>query len=279
MTRLVEERQISVSRACELIGLPRSSYYYEPTQRTPAPVDEEVRAAVVEIATERVSFGYRRVKAMTCRKLGRRINEKKIRRIMRIENLTLDPCVQPPRVRVKKHSGKQITSAPDIAYQMDMKWVWCGQDGWAYLQNIVECCTSEWLGYTLDKFCGAREAIRVLDDVAQRRFPMAYIAPGTTLRVDNGPCYRADKFIEHATRLGFAVEHIQVRTPEDNGCVESLHAGLDRDYLKNLVFDSLAEARAYLAWAWNDYNTIKPMKRLGWKTPTEYRQEVTASAN
>lgn len=270
---------VDVKRACRFVGLPRSTYYYEATPRTEKPVDPQLRAAVVKIAEERPSFGYRRTSAMVRRALKRPVNEKAVRRVMKQENLTLEPCVQPPRARVRKHPGKLLTEAPDLAYQMDMKYVWCGRDGWAYLQNIVETCTSEWLGYEFSNRCGAREAIMVLDRVTMERFPTTCKAPGTKLRVDNGPGYRADAFTAHASLLGYDVEHIQIRTPEDNGVVESLHAGLERDYFRLLVFDSFDEAAAFIATAFKDYNEVKPQKRLGWRTPKEYYEEVTASAN
>ena len=139
-------------------------------------------------------------------------------------------------------------------------------------------CTAEWLGYVFDKRCGSREASALLDRVVQERFPEAGLAPGTRLRVDNGPAYRADAFRAHARAPGLEVEHIQVRTPEDNGVIESFHAGLDRDYLNALVFDTFAEAEAFLAWAFEDCNAVKPMRRLRWRTPREYHEEVVKIA-
>lgn len=60
--------------------------------------------------------------------------------------------------------------------------------------------------------------------------------------------------------------------------MESLHAGLDRDYFRHVVFDTTAEPREYIAWAFEDYNTIKPQKRLDWMTPNEYYEERMLSA-
>jgi putative transposase len=275
VTELVD-RGIAVSRACALTGIPRSTRYYAPRPRTPRPFDPEVRAAVLETAEERPSFGYRRITAMVRRRLRVAVNEKAVRRILRAEDLQLPPCVV-PRQRVRKHPGRQITDRPDVAWQLDMKHVWCGRDGWAYLQNVADTCTAEWLGYVFSKRCGSREANALLDRVVQERFPEACLAPGTRLRADNGPAYRSDAFREHAAALGLALEHIQVQTPEDNGVVESFHAGLDRDYLNALVFDAFAEA--FLAWAFEDYNGVKPMRRLRWRTPREYHEEVVKSAN
>jgi len=270
-------KEVPASRACGLVGLPRRTWYYRPTPRPSRPFDPTVRRAVLDVALERPSFGYRRVTAMVRRRLRVAVNEKRVRRILAAERLQLEPCVV-DRARVRKHPGRQITEAPDEAWQLDLKYVWCGRDGWAFLQNVVECCTAEWVAYALGKRCGAAEANGLLDRAVEERFPETCLAPGTRLRTDNGPAYRADGFREHARLLGFALERIQVQTPEDNGVVESFHAGLARDYLNALVFDSFAEAEAYLAWAFEDYNGVKPMQRLGWRTPREYHEEVVASA-
>lgn len=280
MSWLAEERDASTSRACKLLGLARSTYYHTPRPRAARPLDEELRQVVLDVAKERPSFGYRRVTAMARRRLGKPVNEKAVRRVMKREGLMLGRTgAPPPRTRLKKRPGKQITSAPDVAWQLDLKYIDCGRDGWAYLQNVVDCCTSEWLGYVFDPFCGADEAIRLISGIVPDRFPESGLAPRTVLRVDNGPCYRARRFVEHTQGLGFVVEHIHYRTLEENGVVESLHSGLERDYLGLTYFDSFEEARAYIHDAWWDYNEVKPQQRLEWRTPREYYQEVKAVAN
>lgn len=274
---LTDARDVPITRACKLVGLPRSTYYYEPTEREPRPVDPEVRELVLDVCRERPSFGYRRVTAMVRRRLGEPVNHKKVYRIMRIENLTLEPCVQ-PRERVRKTPGEQITDAPDEVYQADLKYVWVEEIGWTYLHTIIDCCTSQWLAYVYDLHCGAREAIRLLDNTVMKRFPDTCRVPGTKLSTDNGPGFKARRFRDHAKQLGFEHERIGYRSPEENGVVESLHAGLDRDYFRHVVFDTTAEAREYIAWAFEDYNTIKPQERLDWMTPNEYYEERMLSA-
>ena len=54
---------------------------------------------------------------------------------------------------------------------------------------------------------------------------------------------------------------------------------LDRGYREALVFDTFAEAEAFLAWAFEDYNGVKPMRRLRRRTPREYHEEVVKSVN
>lgn len=46
-----------------------------------------------------------------------------------------------------------------------------------------------------------------------------------------------------------------------------------------LVFDSFEEAKAYIGWAFFDYNAVKPKQWLGWRTPKEYYGAVKVNAN
>ncbi|MGQ0535573.1 MAG: transposase, partial [Methanobacteriota archaeon] len=242
MRALVHRRRTSVRRARELLDVPRRTYYYESRLRRPRPVDPRVRRAVRAVCKQRPSFGYRRVTAMLHREHELDVDEKRVRRVMKLEGLTLASGFSPPRKRVPLHPGRQITDKPDEAWQMDLKYIDCGRDGKAFLQSITDCCTGEWLGYTFSRSCGAREACEALERVVIERFPGAGRAPGTKLRVDNGTHYRAFRFVETAKVLGFDLEHIQIRTPEDNGCIESLHANLDRDYLNLEIFRDFDEA-------------------------------------
>lgn len=65
------------------MGLPRSTYYHEPT----APADDTaIVEAIAAICDEFESYGYRRVGA-ALRQAGMVVNHKKIRRLMREHNL------------------------------------------------------------------------------------------------------------------------------------------------------------------------------------------------
>jgi putative transposase len=238
-----------------------------------------IRASVTEVAGERPSFGYRRVTAMVRRRLERAVNTKRVRRIMRLDHLTLASGAQPPRKRLPKHPGKILTEYPDEAWQMDAKYVWCGRDRWMILQNIIDTCTGEWVGYLFDKRYRRQEIVQLVEATTLARWPGPGRAPGTRLRMDNLRAYASDQVVDTARQLGFAPEFIHNHVPEDNGMVESFHASLDRDYLNLVEFQSKEEAAVYLAKAFEDYNTVKPKERLGWKTPREYYKSKTLEGN
>ena len=75
---------VSERRACGLLGVGRSTIRYQGRPRDDAPLCERLRA----LATERLRFGYRRLKALLDRE-GRSINHKRVYRLDRTEGLTL----------------------------------------------------------------------------------------------------------------------------------------------------------------------------------------------
>jgi transposase InsO family protein len=98
------------------------------------------------------------------------------------------------------------------------------------------------------------------------------------LQSDNDGAYTADSFQAHARELGFELDPIRVGVPEDNSVIESLHAGLRRDYLNLVELTSIKQAREHVGWMFVDSNETKPQERLGWRSPREsYREGAKAA--
>lgn len=75
-----EHGQISVQRQCELIGLARSSWYYEAAQETP--YNEHLMKLIDQQFTETPFYGIRRMTAWL-KTQGETVNHKRVARLMR----------------------------------------------------------------------------------------------------------------------------------------------------------------------------------------------------
>jgi len=75
---------ISVQRQCELVGLPRSSYYYEPAEESP--LNLELMEVIDEQYTRRPFYGVPRMTEVL-RSMGYAIGRKRIARLMRLMGL------------------------------------------------------------------------------------------------------------------------------------------------------------------------------------------------
>ncbi|MFO0806920.1 MAG: IS3 family transposase [Gemmataceae bacterium] len=80
----IDQAKFGEARQCNLLQMERSSFYYT---AVPEP-DDGVRAAVVTIAGEFPSYGYRMIRG-ELRRRGFDVNAKRVRRLMREENLVI----------------------------------------------------------------------------------------------------------------------------------------------------------------------------------------------
>ena len=73
--------ELSVACQCDLLGLPRSSYYYQPVETDPFTL--ELMHAIDRIYTRRPIFGVRRIQE-GLRREGKVVNHKRVHRLMQV---------------------------------------------------------------------------------------------------------------------------------------------------------------------------------------------------
>ena len=80
----VDHPELSVRRQCELLGLNRSTFYYEPTGATPE--DLRLMRLIDEQYTACPFYGSRRMTEWLTRQ-GEEVNRKRVQRLMRMMGL------------------------------------------------------------------------------------------------------------------------------------------------------------------------------------------------
>lgn len=79
---------------------------------------------------------------------------------------------------------------PDALWHLDMTKVWTAEHGWVYLHAIIDCCTREITGWSLELRCRDDEAITCVEAAVVARG----IRPGRlTLGTDIHPESCADR--------------------------------------------------------------------------------------
>ncbi len=158
-------RGFAVATVTRVLQVSRQAVYRTPTPRTPPqrrpPVDEVERAIVAEALANQTD-GYRMICAFVRRKLGVAVNRKRVLRVMRERKL-----IQRRRpLERRKRPGFFRVERPRQLWQLDMTAVWVAEHGWTYLMAIIDCCTREIVGWSLELRCRADEAIAVVDRAA-----------------------------------------------------------------------------------------------------------------
>jgi len=87
---------------------------------------------------------------------------------------------------------------------------------------------------------------------------------------DNGSIFAAHKTLEIALALNLVPCFTPVESPESNGMAEAFVKTFKRDYVRvGLIPDAAAALALVDSWM-EDYNTVHPHARLGYRSPREY---------
>ncbi len=180
--------QIPLREISRISGMSLSRYYYRPRERHVERLDPSTRARIKDIASERPTYGYRRVWAIL-RNQGTAVNQKTVRKVLKDNNLNLP---------VSKHRGRTNTMnlfhphGPDQLRQTDITYI-PTESGMTYLMCIKDTFTREWQGYHYSRSCMARDAIRSVENAVLPAFN-GTVPEDLVLRTDNGPQYISKEF-------------------------------------------------------------------------------------
>jgi putative transposase len=257
----------TASAVARVARISRQALYRTPTQRRRPqrrpPVDE-VERAIVEEALANQSDGYRMITAFVRRRLDRPVNRKRVLRVMRERKLIqrrrpLDRRKRPGFFRVER---------PRQLWQLDMTSVWVAEHGWTYLMAIVDCCTREIVGWSLELRCRDDEAIALVEQAAA-----AYgIQPGElTLGSDNGSAFTARRFKAKLAEFGIRHRRGGYRDPESQAFIESWFGKLKQREVWLNEYETLDDARQAIGGYVDRYHH-RPHSSLNYRTPLEVRR-------
>lgn len=267
MTHLVEAKLVSAKVACEVIDVPRSSWYY--VGRTePDPQDRVIEDFLRDCVAKRPRRGF--YKCFTrAKRMGYDWNHKRVYRIYKQLGLNL-------RRRVKHRLPERVKQpleaplAPNAGWSMDFMSDRLTNGRQFRTLNLIDEFNREALAIEVDTSMPSLRVIRVLEHVKQwRQLPQS-------IRVDNGPEFIAEALAEWCARHQVVLNFIPPGKPQKNGYVERFNRSFREDILDCYLFDTLDEVRD-MAWDWQiEYNEERSHDSLNDLTPVEYRQRYEA---
>jgi putative transposase len=253
-----EDFERSERRACDLVGMGRSSYRYVPQRREEAELRERLRT----LAGERRRFGYRRLTVLL-RREGRAVNHKRVYRLYREERLGV-------RCRKRKRIGaverQPLTAPRRLNERWSMDFVSDSlTDGRKFRSlNIVDDFNRESLTTEVDTSLPGARVVRVLERLREQR------GLPEVLVMDNGPEFTGRALDVWAYERGVRLHFIEPGKPVQNAFIESFNGKFRDECLNEHWFITLAEARQTIeAWR-RDYNEVRPHSSLGNRTPKEF---------
>ena len=258
MTWAIRDKGYSQRRACGLVGLHPKTYRYA-SKRTG---DEDLRARLRELASQRRRFGYRRLGLLLARQ-GIRVNHKKLYRLYKEERL----CVRKRGGRKRALGTRAPMAIPqdrNLRWSLDFVMDTLVSGRRFRILTMVDDFTRECLGLMADTSLTGERVVRELDRVVEIRG-----CPGMIVS-DNGTELTSNAILVWQQENGVEWHYIAPGKPMQNGFVESFNGRLRDECLNEHLFINLNEVRQIIE-AWRiDYNTNRPHTSLNGLTPTEF---------
>lgn len=256
----------SMRRQCELLGVNRSSLYYEPVGLDAEQL--ELMRRIDALHLEHPFFGSRMM-TRTLKGEGRIVNRKRVQRLMRA--MGLESTAPKPR------TSKPAPEHPVYPYLLRnlticrVNQVWASDityipmaHGFGHLVAIMDWYSRRVLAWRLSNTLDSRFCVEALHE-ALERFGCPEI-----FNTDQGAQFTAEDFTGVLRDRGIAISMDGKGRYIDNIFIERLWRSLKYEEVYLHPYDSLTEARAgigrYLAF----FNDARPHTALGYQTPAQF---------
>lgn len=255
---------LSLQRQCELLGLPRSSYYYQASGE--APYNLELMRLIDEHYTRRPFLGIRRM-TDHLRRQGHEVNPKRVQRLMRLMGLE---AIYPKPKTSQAHAEHSkypyllrglVIERPDQVWCSDVTYIRLA-GGSLYLVAIMDWYSRFVLSWHLSNTLDASFCVEALEEALSKGRPAIF-------NTDQGVQFTSTGF----TTL---LKDAQVRISMDgrgrcfdNIMVERLWRSVKYEevYLKD--YQQVRDAAHGLGDYFPFYNTERGHQSLDYRTPFE----------
>lgn len=262
-----------------MTGISRSTYYHQSVrEERQLTRDLELRGIIETIHSELPGYGYRRVREHLLRE-GKSVNAKRIRRVMRKYNLfscvkkmmkprgsnTEVRLVYPNLVRGIKLTGPNQLWSTDITFIKLLK-------EYIYLSAVIDVYTRKIVGWTVSRDLSHKFCLKSLDIAVKRYEP----PKGIIHHSDRGVQYCCEDYVKYLLKNGFQISMSRTATPEDNAYIESFFKTLKREEIYFKDYKVIGDVKENLPKFIDEvYNTKRLHSSLGYKTPSEFEDEVS----
>lgn len=261
---LVRRHRVSERRACKVVGQHRSTNRYTPV---PGDFEEQLVAAIHKLAEAHPRYGYRRVHALLVRD-GWAVNLKRVERLWRREDLRVPPR---RKDRGQKAIGTDEYSAwalpatrPCHIWSYDFVSVRSEHGAPIRVLNVVDEFTRVALGSKVARSIGAADVVKHLEKL------FALHGRPEIIRSDNGREFIAATVRDWLKTQGVTAAFIAKASPQQNCYVERFNGTMRDELLHGETFRSVTEARVVIENWLEEYNTLRPHRAHGMKTPAAF---------
>jgi putative transposase len=251
-----------------LLGLSRSSFYYEPATETPENL--KLMRLIDEQYTAQPVYGSRRMTAWLQRH-GHAVNRKRVQRLMRL--MGLEAIYPKPKMSVPGQ-GHQVfpyllrdvtIERVDQVWSTDITYVPMAA-GFMYLAAVIDWYSRYVIAWRLSNTLDGSFCLEMLDEALRRGKPEVF-------NTDQGVQFTAQAWTSRLLSAGVAVSMDGKGRCLDNVFVERLWRSVKYEDLYLHCYGTVPELSGGLGRYFPFYNEERPHQALDYRTPGEvYRQ-------
>ena len=139
------------------------------------------------------------------------------------------------------------------------------------LLTVIDEGNREALEIAIGPSLPSRRVVRVLNEL------VALHGRPSAVRVDNGPEFTAQPFVEWCAEHGVATHYIQPGKPDQNAYIERFNRSYRTEVLNAHLFESIAEVRTITEQWLRIYNQERPHDSLGRVPPLTFLPRPTTA--
>jgi putative transposase len=258
-----------IQKLCEVLGMPRSSAYYEPRPGEDRPLLD----ALIEVAGQWPTYGYRRLTKQLQRE-GHDVNAKRVRRLMHELGIVGKAPERKPRTTDSGHAYPRYpnlvealkVTRPDEVWVADITYIRLKKE-FVYLAVLMDIYTRRIRGWHLGRGLDQELTLVALKRAFDGGRPEIHHS-------DQGVQYAATAYVDMLVQHEVKISMASVGEPEENGYAERLMRTIKEEEVDLSEYEDFGDAQRGLGRFLDDvYNVKRIHSSLGYLTPAEFESQ------
>jgi putative transposase len=265
------EHELSVTRQCQLLGVPRSSFYH---LAMPTPDSElELMRRLDELHLEYPWMGSRSLRDQLELR-GLSVSRDRVRRLMR--KVGICAVYRKPRTTIPDQGhkiypyllGGLTIDRPNQVWAADLTYIPMAR-GFVYLVAIMDWRSRRVLSWRLSNTMTADFCVEALEEA------LSLYGPPEIFNTDQGSQFTSSSFTDVLKAAGVAISMDGKGRWMDNVFIERLWRSVKYEDVYLRAYESVAAARSGLDRYFRFYNTRRTHQSLDRRTPDEVYFQTT----
>lgn len=260
-----EYSQISIRRQCELLGLSRASYYYQPAQISE--LNQKLMNMIDEQYTETPFYGWRRMTTHLRRDKKQAVNGKRVRRLMRL--MGLQAIFPGPKAKTSADEHKfypyLLRNVPILrqnqVWSTDITYIRM-TTGFMYLTAVIDWYSRYVLAWQLSNTLDNTFCLVALEQALAQAKPEIF-------NTDQGVQFTAHNFTGRLKRDNIQISMDGRGRALDNVFVERLWRSVKYEHVYLYEHSTVVDLHAGLSDYFDFYNHRRFHQSLDDRTPAE----------